>query len=179
MAMRNQIGKWLVLLVTVWQPLACDGRDPLGDQRTTAPASASQGMMNGGTGAVSTATLQEEVMSRWNATVDAGAWTIDFHWSQWNNFPHPTFKGGTAEAYGQFAEVLLAFFQRGDDFDFLAQNHLFTVEIRADTLSDQGDVVTSFEQLADTFSSSTAFGDITPDVSSALAQIAQRIRQTS
>jgi hypothetical protein len=39
--------------------------------------------------------------------------------------PHPTFKGGSVEAYHQFALVLVAFYERGDNFAYLAQNHLF------------------------------------------------------
>jgi hypothetical protein len=107
--------------------------------------------------------------------VDSSHATLDFHWQEVDEFPHPTFKGGTAQAYGQFASILLAFLQ--GNFDFLAQNHLFTMELRDNTTSGQGGVVTSFEQLADSFSSSNAFGDITPDVHDGLVQVAQRIHQ--
>lgn len=177
--------RW-VWLVTVAAALGCEARatlDPVvtgGAPREGADASAAGGGEDAGTDAgppVPTAVLVQEVMRRWNLVVDDGSWTIDFHWRQVNQFPHPTFKFGTAEAYGQFASVLLAFFERDDDFDFLARNHLFEIELRADTLSGQGGVVTSFEALADYFSSSTAFGDIAPDVRDRLAQLAQRIHQ--
>ena len=46
---------------------------------------------------------------------------FDFGWTTFNQFPHPTFKGGSAEAYQAFAKVLLAFFDNGDNFDFLTR----------------------------------------------------------
>jgi hypothetical protein len=177
------IGVRLVLLVAVSGALGCEARALMrGD-----PAAATPGTPTAGTDAMAPVgvdagapsgtdpALVQEMMRRWNATVDSGTWAIDFHWSQVDEFPHPTFKGGTAEAYGQFAAVLLAFFQRADDFDFLAQNHLFTMQLRDDTASGVGDLVTSFAELADYFSSTSAFGDIPPDVRSGLAQVAQQI----
>jgi len=189
---RNVIATGFVLLATVSGALACETHTPLsGETPVTTPASSSNMPMvgadaaipvgaNPGTGGAPgdpSAVVVQDAMRRWNLAADSTPTAIDFHWQQVDEFPHPTFKGGSAAAYGQFASVLLAFFQSGDDFDFLAQNHLFTMEIRDDTLSGQGGVVTSFEQLADTFSSSTAFGDITRDVHDGLAQIAQRIHE--
>lgn len=183
----------LVLLATVSGTLACEMLTPLpGDGPTVSPGSnapmtgaggANPGMSVGadsGTGGASASSppspaVMQELMSRWNLAVDASNATIDFHWQYVNEFPHPTFKGGTAQAYGQFASILLAFLQ--SNFDFLAQNHLFTIELHDDTVSGQGGVVTSLEQLADSFSASNAFGDITPNVHDGLVQTAQRIHQ--
>ncbi len=188
----NAIATGLVLLATVSGTLACETLTPLGsDTPATTPGSSNNTPMagagasmpvganpgTGGASGVPSPAVGQEVMRRWNLAVDSTPSPIDFHWQEVDEFPHPTFKGGSAAAYGQFASVLLTFFRSGDNFDFLAQNHLFTMEIRDDTLSGQGDVVTNFEQLADSFSSSMAFGDITPDVHDGLAQIAQRIHQ--
>jgi hypothetical protein len=188
--MGNTIAAGLFLLVTVSGGLGCETRALTGggDPTSAATTPAEGTPAVGGADAAMAATasdaatvpspaLVQEVMRRWNAAVDSGTATIDFHWSQVNEFPHPTFKGGTPEAYGQFAAVLLAFFQQGDDFDFLAANHLFTMEVRDDTVSGVGDEVTSFEALADSFSSPTAFGDIAPDVHDGLVQVAARIHQ--
>lgn len=78
-----------------------------------------------------------ETVSRWNAVADglptelAGPFgTVTFHWDG-ERFPHPTFKGGSAEAYGAFAKVLLLFFEHADNFDYLAENRLFTVNLRS------------------------------------------------
>jgi len=34
-----------------------------------------------------------------------------------DQFPHPTFKGGSAEAYGLFAEVIFGVLPSGDNFE--------------------------------------------------------------
>jgi hypothetical protein len=192
---RNAIVTGLALLATVSGTLACETQTPLGSNWPTASsnnapttgaggtAGANAGVSvgaNPGTGGAPGASppspaVVQDLMSRWNLAVDSSQETIDFRWRELDEFPHPTFKGGTAQAYGQFASILLAFLQ--SNFDFLAQNHLFTMGLRDNTTSGQGDVVTSFEQLADSFSSSTAFGDITPDVHAGLLQVAQRIHQ--
>jgi hypothetical protein len=77
------------------------------------------------------------VVSRWNAVADglptelpAPFGRVTFHWDG-ERFPHPTFKGGSAEAYGGFAKVLLAFLERSDNFGYLAANRLFTVNLRS------------------------------------------------
>ena len=57
------------------------------------------------------------------------SWHYPRRRSRTNQFPHPTFKAGSEAAYGEFAQVLLAFFQRGDDFDFIARNCLFRVPL--------------------------------------------------
>jgi hypothetical protein len=53
----------------------------------------------------------------------------NFKWTEYGNFPHPTFRGGSAEAYAAFAKVLVTFLQKGDNFEYLAKNGLFTTEL--------------------------------------------------
>ncbi len=115
-------------------------------------------------------------MDRWNAAVSAAGSGIDFHWLEYDQFPHPTFKGGTEEAYGQFAAVLLQFFQQGDDFAFLANGNLFTTPLLYVFPSGQVGIDTSFEQLAMQFSSSTGFGDAPLDTRQALAAFLARMQ---
>ena len=70
----------------------------------------------------------EELMSRWNAVGD-GVMVRgfgNFHWSPFDQFPHPTYKGGSDEAYTRFAEVLVAFYEAGDNFEYLTQHKVFT-----------------------------------------------------
>ncbi len=77
-----------------------------------------------------------EAMKRWNAavggvTVPAPMFgQVNFAWPELYKFPHPTFKGGSAEAYGAFAAVLLVFLQNDDNFNYLAKNKLFTADLR-------------------------------------------------
>src|SRR5438477_7971390 len=98
-------------------------------------------------------------MSRWNAGAKAvtvpfagSTVTVDFLWTSYNQFPHPTFKGGSAEAYQAFADTLVAFYGRDDNFAFLANNHLFRIALRYVISSGQNTSWT-FEQLTDDFSS--------------------------
>jgi hypothetical protein len=115
------------------------------------------------------------LLDRWNAAVNAVATPIDFHWLVCDHFPHPTFKGGTADAYGQFATVLLQFFQQGDDFAFLANNDLFSISLLYVFPSGGVGVNTSFKQLAAFFSSATGFGDQSTATRQALASFLARI----
>jgi hypothetical protein len=50
-----------------------------------------------------------ELMRRWNVAVDAGTQTLDFHWRDVADFPHPTFRRGTPLAYNEFSDVLTRF----------------------------------------------------------------------
>jgi len=78
------------------------------------------------------AEFQAGLMSRWNA-VAKGIKTsqgLDFDWKTFDQFPHPTFKGGDADAYERFAEILVAFYEAGDNFDYLAKNHLLDATLR-------------------------------------------------
>jgi hypothetical protein len=121
------------------------------------------------------AATEQALMDRWNAAADAADTTIDFHWLEFNQFPHPTYKGGSEDAYGQFAAVLLQFFQQSDDFDFLAGGQLFTVPLIYVFPSGQVGLDTSFQQLAAEFSSSTGYGDAPAATREALAAFLARI----
>jgi hypothetical protein len=55
---------------------------------------------------------------------------VNFKWVEYGNFPHPTFRGGSVEAYGAFAKILVMFLQKGDNFEFLATNGLFSTELQ-------------------------------------------------
>jgi hypothetical protein len=80
--------------------------------------------------------VQAELLKRWNAV--AADLTFDvpvvgkanFKWTEYGNFPHPTFRGGSGEAYGAFATVLTTFLQKGDNFDYLTKHGLFTTELQ-------------------------------------------------
>ena len=77
------------------------------------------------------AALEEEMRKRWNVvgpTVTLPGWG-DFRWTGPNAFPHPTFKGGSKEAYTAFARALVTFLETGDNFEFMRKNDLFTADI--------------------------------------------------
>ena len=104
-----------------------------------------------------TVETQQSLMDRWNAvatgvTVSAFG---DFRWSAYDSFPHPTFKGGTDEAYSKFASIMVMFYQRDDNFEFLASHQLFTTPLRFGTAQT---AVTSFEELTSLLTVSQAMG---------------------
>jgi hypothetical protein len=125
-----------------------------------------------------TAELGRDLMARWNAVVPAADSTFDFHWRAFEQFPHPTYKGGSAEAYRAFATLLLAFFQQGDDFDFLARNHLFGLELVYVFPSGANGLSTNFAELAASFAAPDGYGAIPADTRQALQAIADRIAST-
>jgi hypothetical protein len=138
---------------------------------------------NGGAGdttpPVATASIEQELMARWNQAASTVPNNMccgfSFAWDAFDEFPHPTFKLGTEVAYQEFAQILLIFFQAGDNFDFLARNSLFRLP-----LPDVGvnqEVTWTFEQLANSFASSTAYGNIPEATRAALAAYAVRIQQ--
>ena len=108
-----------------------------------------------------------ELVKRWNAVAadypadlpTFGRGPVTFNWDG-THFPHPTFKLGTAEAYGAFAKVLLAFLERGDNFDFLASNKLFQVNLRSGVPGPGGpDVGWTLAALTEQFASSGGHGN--------------------
>jgi hypothetical protein len=119
--------------------------------------------------------VDAEILTRWNEIADQQASTFDFHWSEVDQFPHPTYKGGTAEAYRAFAEVLVAFFAAGDNFDFLSAHHRFDVSLRYVFPSGQNGLDTSFRGLATSFASPASFGDIPPATRTRLQGFADRM----
>jgi hypothetical protein len=92
-------------------------------------------------------------MDRWNAAAAMIVSNYDFQWPQYTEFPHPTFKGGSIEAYQTFAVVFLHFLTQGDNFTFLASNNLFTLSLEADYANGQVGLTTTFEDLATEFAS--------------------------
>src|SRR4051794_8809268 len=64
-------------------------------------------------------------MARWNkaaegVTAKSPIGMVGFNWEE-DRFPHPTFKGGSAEGYGAFARVLVKFLDEKGNFEFLAE----------------------------------------------------------
>ena len=76
-------------------------------------------------------TLEAEMRKRWNEVGPRFevAGFSSFRWAGPNAFPHPTFKGGSAEAYSTFAKTLVAFLEAGDNFEFMMKNGMFTTDI--------------------------------------------------
>jgi hypothetical protein len=75
-----------------------------------------------------------EALTRWNKAAEGVTATgpigkVNFTWAA-DQFPHPTFKGGSAEAYGAFARVLVKFLDAKGNFEFLAENNLFSAPLK-------------------------------------------------
>ncbi len=74
-------------------------------------------------------------MARWNKLSEGttvpgpGGGAVGFTWDA-DHFPHPTFKGGSAAAYGAFARLLVKFLDEPGSFDALAENDLFAARLR-------------------------------------------------
>jgi hypothetical protein len=167
----------------------CAGRaidDPGTSPTTAATASGTQGAMSvtgssaGNPATLSPESLQVDLLQRWNTAADTTATSLSFHWPVFTQFPHPTYKGGTREAYGEFANVLLAFLQARDDFDFIVNNHLLDMPLRyvfpngQDGLRD-----ISFKELIVDFSSDNAFGDISASTRVGLKVHAVKVQSRS
>jgi hypothetical protein len=84
--------------------------------------------------ASTTATATSEQLTalreRWNTaakTVHASipGSALDFTWTP-SAFPAPTFRGGSHEAYEEFAEILILFYSTGDNLTFAKANGLLT-----------------------------------------------------
>jgi hypothetical protein len=128
-------------------------------------------------GAPVSAEVQVDLMARWNAVaqgVTVESW--NFMWDRFADFPHPTFKGGSAEAYQAFAKVLLAFFGDGDNFDFLARNRLFKLHLIYVFPSGQTGLDTNFEDLAVFLSNSDGFPNLPAETRGALVAYVDRIK---
>lgn len=153
-----------------------NGSSPVGSGSGSTPSGNGSVPSGSGSSQVS-APIEQALMDRWNAVVDEIPSSFHFHWSRFDQFPHPTFQGGSREAYGEFADNLLAFFQRADDFDFLAEQHLFRIPLQYVFASGMIGVDTTFEKLARDFSSDTAFGNISDGTRAGLKAIAAQIAQ--
>ena len=70
-------------------------------------------------------------MIRWNEVgpkyAVASFWYLPMQ-ACFDAFPHPTFKGGSNEAYTTFAKALVEFLGTGNNFEFMDKNDLFTME---------------------------------------------------
>ena len=98
----------------------------------------------------------QEVMTRWNIvadgrTVQAHGIEFNFLWNEQDLFPHPTFKGGSQEAYETFAKIFIDFFADADNLDYVKTNRLQRVELIA-VVGDNVGIRTSFYKLVDDFS---------------------------
>jgi hypothetical protein len=165
--------------------LGCGGRPPLDDTDVAGtPAGATTTTTTTTTTSAGdpadTQELDADLLMRWNAAADTVPTPgYDFHWRDFNKFPHPTYQLGTAEGYGDFSEVLLAFLQAGDNYDFMARNHLFALTLHDIFPSGQDGLGMTFEALVDYFGSPTAFGNISDDTRAAIAAYAAKIKQAS
>ena len=122
------------------------------------------------------AALEAQIMARWNAVADGRTSSVNFHWGAFDQFPHPTFKLGTGEAYGEFAEVLAAFFERDDNFDFLERNDLLETRLRNVLPSGQVGIDTTFEELLVYLSPETGHGDHPAETRARLRAVLERVR---
>jgi hypothetical protein len=199
--------RMLVLFIAVLVGLACSSRSMLdpdpadfspeqnvpaaggttaaGGTGGTAPSTGGKAA-SGGTSSivvpVDVAEIEQELMARWNQVASTVPNNMccgfNFNWGSFDKFPHPTFRLGNEAAYQGFAEVLLAFFQAGDNFDFLARNGLFRIALNA--TFENGNLAGSwnFEELANGYTSSTTIGNVPEATRAALAEFAARIQQT-
>ena len=146
--------------------LPAPGAAPMSPAITAAPDAAAP---------LTEAEAQAEVMRRWNLVAGGGG-AFDFHWIAFDQFPHPTYKGGSAEAYQAFAAVLIAFFQGDDNFDFLQRNNLFTLHLRYIFPSGQSGLDTNLRQLVMDFASDRySFAQLSGDMRATLQSISDRI----
>lgn len=188
----------LLLSITVLGGLACEVREPLGTNpaapattptamqagsttvSTGAGGSGAGGSGAGGSGATITTNdgpqIEQELMDRWNRVAASVPSNFSFIWPAFDQFPHPTYKGGSAEAYQVFAVVLLNFFRADDNFAFLSANHLFGLRLRYIFASGQSGLDTSFAELAAYFSSPSAFGNIPASTQMDLGVFSDRIK---
>ena len=116
-------------------------------------------------------------MSRWNAVARGIVLSegFTFEWSEFEMFPHPTFKGGSVEAYQRFSEILVAFYEHEDNFDYLAQNRLFKAALRDRFANGQIGFETTFEELTSFLATSSPL-TVTEETRQKLEEFAARIR---
>jgi hypothetical protein len=126
-------------------------------------------------------TLGASMMERWNDRVHGisiptpdgqSNWT--FFWDEINNFPHPTFKGGSEPAYQAFGRVLVEFLE--DEFSYLQHHHLFTYPLIAQFPSGEIGVSTTFEALTADLSRS---GLVDESLRAQLQHLHQRILEAT
>jgi hypothetical protein len=118
-----------------------------------------------------------EAMARWNkaaegVTVAGPIGKVGFTWEA-DRFPHPTFKGGSAEAYGAFARVLVKFLDGKDNFEFLADSNLIAAPLRYGDMK----VDWTFGKLISQLAEPKAHGDHDEATRKALKAYAQKIAE--
>lgn len=127
---------------------------------------------------------QRQLMDRWNATVSStpvSAVTtadLDFTWPIYDQFPHPTYKHGTAEAYQAFAAILIAFLQNDDNFQYLAQHGLFDARVGYRFANGSMESNWSFRELVAWFEADQGFFVLSEQERSELASLSERIEAT-
>lgn len=101
----------------------------------------------------STTTFGASMMDRWNHKAVGiqipfldGQSNVTLIWNEINNFPHPTFKGGSEAAYQKFAEVFVLFLE--DEFSYLKNHHLFTYPLIVQSPNGAILLETTFEELS-------------------------------
>jgi len=132
------------------------------------------------------AKVEAEVMKRWNAVAETlpadltnakpNFGVVKYSWGQADQFPHPTYKGGSTEAYAGFGRVLLAFLQNDENFQYLADNGYFTAELKYVFPSGQVTNMGTFAKLAEQFSAPNALGKLDEASRQALKAISDRIQ---
>jgi len=122
-----------------------------------------------------------EAMARWNKAADGarvpfpGGGTVGLEWVN-DVFPHPTFKGGSKEAYGEFARVMVKFLDGKGTFDLLAENDLFAHPLRyAPPGAAETKVDWTFGKLVADFAQPAALGDHDDATRKALKGYADKI----
>lgn len=162
--MKTRVG----LIVVCVAALAVSSCGPqVGLERGSAATQRSRSTARSRTAAVERSESQDratpEVMRRWNASAGARpAVAVNnppnmkrFVWTD-HGFPHPTYAGGSREAYGAFAEAFLAFLQAEGNFDFLAENDYFIVPL-PDSIAPGGRSQWTLLGLAEDFSKPDGF----------------------
>lgn len=123
-----------------------------------------------------------ELVARWNAAADSIATTLQgfgpmpFHWDG-THFPHPTFKLGSAEAYGEFAKILLAFLEKDDNLTFVTDNGLASLNLQSGVAGPKGpNAGWTLAELTEQFSRPGAHGTHDEATRKSLKKLSEKIR---
>jgi hypothetical protein len=130
--------------------------------------------------------VQTELLKRWNAVADDKTFytpdsrPINFTWAEYMNFPHPTFKGGSGEAYGALGQVLVAFLQKEGNFEYLVKNDLFTMDlvVGGGPRPGQKGIRTSFATWAKQLCDPKSIAKMDDESRKALAELSKKIEAT-
>ena len=123
--------------------------------------------------------LGASMMERWNDYTHGfqipwdpklGPGNTTFRWEEIIYFPHPTFKGGSEQAYESFGLILIGFLS--NEFSYLQNNNLFTYTLIYQFPSGEVALSTTFKDLSAELSESTLVSEY---VRSQLKILHQRI----